>query len=133
MDFVPVDYVTDGILTLLGDERASGTYNLVAGARALSAGELVELHSALTGRVPVRFAQPQAGAGLPAGGEAFVPYFDVRCRFNDARARELLGSAGVQSPDPSDYLGRLISYAHRTGWGKRPISRQASMSAAGAA
>ncbi len=133
VDFVPVDYVTDGILTLLGDERASGTYNLVAGGRALSAGELVELHSAVTGRAPVRFAPPQAAEGLPAGGEAFVPYFDVRCRFNDARARELLGQAGVQSPDPSDYLARLIAYAHRTGWGKRPISRQASMSAAGAA
>jgi len=129
VDFVPVDYVTDGILALLGDERASGTYNLVAGARALSARELVELHSSLTGRAPVRFAPQQAAAGLPAGGESFVPYFDVRCRFDDVRARELLGRAGVGKPDPSDYLDRLISYAHRTGWGKRPLSRQGSMGA----
>ena len=45
VDFVPVDYVTDGILALLDDEGARGTYNLVAGEQALSAGELVELHS----------------------------------------------------------------------------------------
>jgi len=127
VDFVPVDYVTDGIMALLGDEQAHGAYNLVAGERALSAGELVELHSSLTGRAPVRFARPQSTAGLPAGAETFVPYFDVSCRFTDARARELLERAGVESPDPSDYLGRLVAYAHRTGWGKHPISRQASM------
>ncbi len=133
VDFVPVDYVTDGILALLDSEHAQGTYNLVAGSQALSAGELVELHSTLTGRPPVRFAQAQDAAGLPAGGESFVPYFDVRCRFEDARARELIGQAGVESPDPRDYLARLIAYAHVSAWGKRPLSRQASMDVVGAA
>ena len=131
VDFVPVDYVTDGIVALLDDAEARGTYNLVAGERALSAGELVELHSSVSGRAPVRFAPQQNAAGLPAGGETFVPYFDVRCRFDDARAREILERAGVGKPDPRDYLGRLIAYAHRTSWGKRPLSRQASMDAAG--
>jgi len=128
VDFVPVDYVTDGILALLEDEAASGTYNLVAGEQVLSAGELVELHSSVTGREPLRFVDQHTAAGLPAGAETFVPYFDVRCRFNDARARELLERAGVEKPDPRDYLSRLIAYAHRTSWGKRPISRQASFS-----
>jgi thioester reductase-like protein len=132
VDFVPVDYVTDGILALLDDEGARGTYNLVAGEQALSAGELVELHSSVSGRAPVRFASQQSAAGLPAGAETFVPYFDVRCRFTDARARAVLERAGVVKPDPRDYLGRLIAYAHRTNWGKRPISRQASMAVANA-
>ncbi len=131
VDFVPVDYVTDGILALLDDESAHGTYNLVAGERALSAGELVALHSAITGRPPVRFAA--AGDGVPAGGEAFVPYFDVRCRFGDERARELLARAGVERPEPSDYLERLLAYARLAGWGKRPLTRQASFAAAGEA
>jgi thioester reductase-like protein len=126
VDFVPVDYVTDGILALLDDDGARGTYNLVSGAQALSAGELVELHSSVTGREPARFVAQETTAGLPAGAETFVPYFDVRCRFDDARARALLEQAGVERPDPSDYLGRLISYARRTNWGKRPISRQAA-------
>jgi thioester reductase-like protein len=132
VDFVPVDYVTDGILALLDDAGARGTYNLVAGAQALSAGELVQLHSSVTGRAPVRFVAQETTGGLPTGAETFVPYFDVRCRFDDSRARELLERAGVERPDPSDYLERLISYAHRTNWGKRPISRQASIAIAGA-
>jgi thioester reductase-like protein len=130
VDFVPVDYVADGIVALLDDARAGGTYHLVAGERALSARELVELHSSVSGRAPARFAPQHAAAGLPAGGETFVPYFDVRCRFDDTRARAVLARAGVEKPDPRDYLDRLIAYAHRTSWGKRPLSRQASMDAA---
>ncbi len=146
VDFVPVDYVTDGMLALLDDEDARGTYSLVAGKGALTAGELVELHASLTGRAPVRFVTPiengvavraegragndRTNGGVPAGGETFVPYFDVRCRFTDARAREALAHAGVEKPDARDYLERLIAYARRAGWGKRPISRQASLLAA---
>jgi nucleoside-diphosphate-sugar epimerase len=132
VDFVPVDYVTDGILALLDEADAHGTYNLVAGERALSVGELVELHSSVTGRAPARFAPQDDSAGLPAGAETFAPYFDVRCRFNDARASELFEQTGVEKPDPGDYLGRLVAYARTTSWGKRPISRQASMDLAGA-
>jgi thioester reductase-like protein len=137
VDFVPVDYVTDGVLALLDDQDARGTYNLVAGEQALSAAELVALHAAVTGLEPVRFVAPVegaeasdgaggAGAGgpLPAGAETFVPYFDVPCRFGDERALELLGRAGVERPEPRDYLGRLIAYARATSWGKRPTSRE---------
>jgi thioester reductase-like protein len=127
VDFVPVDYVTDGVLALLDDQDARGTYNLVAGEQALSAGELVALHAAVTGLEPVRFVAPVEGGGVvPAGAETFVPYFDVPCRFGDERAREVLGRAGVQKPDSRDYLGRLIAYAQATSWGKRPTSREAS-------
>jgi len=127
VDFVPVDYVTDGVLALLDAEDAHGTYNLVAGDRAVTARELVELHSTLTGREPVRFVAPVEGDGaVPTGGETFVPYFDVRCRFNDARAGEVLARAGVEKPEPGDYLEQLLGYARQSAWGKRSISRQAS-------
>jgi thioester reductase-like protein len=134
VDFVPVDYVTDGILALLDDDAASGTYNLVAGDDALNACELVQLHSAVTGREPVRFVAQDDGAsggaaGVPVGGESFVPYFDVRCRFGDERARELLARAGVVRPDPKDYLARLIAYARASAWGKRGMTRQGAFSA----
>jgi nucleoside-diphosphate-sugar epimerase len=121
VDFVPVDYVTDGVLALLDDEAAVGTYNLVAGELALSAGELVALHASITGREPVRFVEV---GGLPAGAETFAPYFDVRCRFSDARAQALLADAGVEKPDPREYLGRLISYAQASNWGKRAGTRE---------
>jgi thioester reductase-like protein len=133
VDFIPVDYVTDGILALLREEGARGTYNLVAGELALRADELVELHARLTDRAPVRFVPAETEGGLPAGAEAFVPYFDVRCRFEDARARELLGRAGVLKPDPREILEPLLGYARSSAWGKRPITRQASLAAVGAA
>jgi len=129
VDIVPVDYVTDGLLALLDDPHAHGVHNLVAAERALTARELDELHCALSGREPVRFTP--AGAGLPAGTETFVPYFDVRCRFTDARAKALLARAGVEKPDPRDYLEALIAYARLARWGKRPLSRQASFVAVG--
>jgi thioester reductase-like protein len=134
VDFVPVDYVTDGVLALLDDDAAVGTYNLVAGELALSAGELVALHASITGREPVRFvslddaradgADAGSGSGLPAGAETFAPYFDVRCRFSDPRARALLADAGVEKPDPREYLGRLIAYAQASNWGKRAGTRE---------
>jgi thioester reductase-like protein len=122
VDFVPVDYVIEGLLALLDDPDASGTYNLVAGDGALSAGELAALHASLSGREPVRFVS--ASGALPDSAETFVPYFDVRCSFDDTRARELLSRAGVLKPTPASYLQRLIAYAHATRWGKRALSRQ---------
>jgi thioester reductase-like protein len=127
VDFVPVDYVADGLVALLDAPQAGGSYHLVAAEKALTAGELVELHSSLLGRAPVRFVSADTSDGLPPGAEAYVPYFDVRCSFEDARVRPILGRAGVQRPDPREYLGRLIDYAHATRWGKRPVSRQAAM------
>ena len=124
VDFVPIDYVTDGILALLDNEDARGTFNLVAGEHALSAGELVELHASLTGCEPVRFIASTSAEGLPAGAETFAPYFDVRCRFTDERAREVLARAGVEQPDPREYLGRLIAYARASNWGKRAGTRE---------
>jgi len=133
VDFVPVDYVTEGMLALLDAPDAHGTYSLVAGAQALCAGELVELYCTQLGRAPVRFVGQDTTDGVPRGGEAYVPYFDVRCSFTDARASELLQRSGVIKPDPRDYLDRLMKYAHQTRWGKRPVSRQASMTNAGIA
>jgi thioester reductase-like protein len=128
VDFVPVDYVTDGILALLDDEDAHGTFNLVAGEQALTAGELVRLHSSLTGRPPVRFVASHSDPGLPAGAETFAPYFDVSCRFADDRGRALLERVGVERPDPGSYLGVLIDFARRASWGKRTITREGSFS-----
>lgn len=125
VDFVPVDYVAEAIVCLLDDGDAHGTYQLVAGELALSAAELVELHASLLERPPLAFVE-HADAVLH-GGEALTPYFDVRCSFEDTRARALLLRAGVVKPDPRDYLGQLLAYAQRTRWGKRPITRQAAL------
>jgi thioester reductase-like protein len=127
VDFVPVDYVADGLVGLLQAPEARGTYHLVAGDRALTAGELVRLHASLLGRAPVRLVSGDIASGLPQGAEAYLPYFDVQCSFEDARMRPILSDAGLDRPDPRDYLRRLIDYAHTARWGKRPVSRQTAM------
>ena len=103
----------------------------MAGEQALSAGELVELNSSLLGQAPVRFVPQDTAGKLPHGAEAYAPYFDVKCSFDDARARELLERTGVVRPNPGDYLEQLIAYAHKTRWGKRPVSRQVAMGEVG--
>ena len=124
VDFVPVDYVTDGLMCLLDAPAVHGTYHLVAGEQALTVGELADAQAAILGRAPARLLSEQAP--LPQGAEQFVPYFDVHCRFGDRRARSLMAAAGIAKVPPEDYLGRLIEYAQRTRWGKRPLSRQSA-------
>jgi len=124
VDFVPVDHVVEVAVRLLDDDDAHGTYHLVAGELALTAAELVELHSSLLQRDPPVFVEPRSQ--VPHGGEVLAPYFDVRCRFDDRRARTVMSRAGLGKPDPRDYLGRLLDYAHRARWGKRQITREAA-------
>jgi thioester reductase-like protein len=126
VDFVPVDYVTDALIALLDDLESSGTYNLVAGEQATTAGELVHMQALISGGTPVRLVDDHGGQAMP-GIEAYAPYLDVRCRFDDVRARALLARAGVERPNPRAYLGRLLAYANLTRWGKRPISRETAM------
>jgi nucleoside-diphosphate-sugar epimerase len=126
VDYVPVDYVAEGIIALLDEPTASGTYNLVAGQRALTAGELVDLHASLVNRPPVQLIARETAGALPQGAEAYVPYFDVPGSFDNSRARYVLERAGIEEPDPRAYLERLIDYAHTTRWGKKPLSREAA-------
>jgi nucleoside-diphosphate-sugar epimerase len=125
VDFVPVDYVAEGVLGLLNDVDAHGTYHLVAGAEALTVGELADLHAGVTGHPPMRFATASGQSELAAN--AYSPYFDVRCRFDDSRMRAVLARVGIQKPLPREYLGQLLAYAHATRWGKHPLTRQSAI------
>ncbi len=127
VDFVPVDYVAQGLIALIDAHEARGTYHLVAGARALTAGELVEMHASLIQRPSVRFVAPDAASSLPEGAAAYVPYFDVRCEFGNARARSLLAPQDVVEPSPRACLRPMIGYAHASNWGKRPMTREHAM------
>jgi nucleoside-diphosphate-sugar epimerase len=133
VDFTPVDHVASTIIALTNGQDAHGTYNLVAGEKAVRADRLLELLSGSTGSSatsPVQLRALRNGERLPVGAEALLPYFDVRTRFGDDRTRDLLAYAGIGLPEPESYLPRLLNYAHDTAWGKRPISRQAALRAA---
>jgi len=129
IDIVPVDYVAAAIVALCEADAVTGTYALVAGDRALSAAEL--LQRLVTGDAapspPVPLSTPGRGDDLPVGAASLAPYFDVRCRFGDERARAVLAPLRLTCPDPRSYLAELLAYARRTRWGKLPLSRQAAM------
>jgi thioester reductase-like protein len=123
VDVVPVDYVADGIVHLL-DRTEAGVFNLVAGRDAPTVSELIDLGTERFGRPAPALVEPGNDPGALADGEVYVPYFDMQVVFDDARARALLGPAGIRAPRLADYFSRLIDYAEAAKWGKRPLTRE---------
>jgi long-chain acyl-CoA synthetase len=135
VDVVPVDYVADALAHLL-DSQDSGVVNLVSGRQAPSVAELSELTSARFGRQPPRFVDPATlslGGAADEHGAVYLPYFGMELVFDDARARALLGPAGIACPPLRDYFDVLMDYAERARWGKRGVSREEAQERATAA
>jgi thioester reductase-like protein len=122
VDVVPVDYVADSIVHLL-DRSEAGVFNIVAGRDAPTNEELIELASSRFEKPTPRLVEPGAPTSL-ADGEVYVPYFDMRVVFDDARARSVLAPAGISAPRFADYFGALIDYAEAAKWGKRAMTRE---------
>jgi thioester reductase-like protein len=124
VDVVPVDYVADALVHLLG-RREAGVFNLVSGRGAPTVGALLDMASDWFGRP--RPALVDAVGPDEVGddhGAVYVPYFDMRVVFDDTRARSVLAPAGIEAPALADYFGRLMEYAEETRWGKRPKGRE---------
>jgi thioester reductase-like protein len=137
VDVVPVDYVADALLALGG--RPGTTFHLTAAERASSVGELVELACAHLDRKPPRLLSPTLYRAILhpilvrtgserrrralRGSEAFFPYFAMRTRYDDSEARSALAGTGIEAPTLASYFDRLIGYALRAKWGKRPQPR----------
>jgi thioester reductase-like protein len=139
VDVVSVDYVADAIYELsIGPGGIGETYHLTAGKRASNIAELSELASRYFDRPPPRvlapaefasFAEKATGLRRSALEESQVlfPYFAIRTVFDDTRARARLEPAGIRVSPLPDYLERLLDFATRTRWGKRPLSRAAAL------
>ena len=125
LDIVPVDYVADAILALHRARNADGAFHLVAGRRAVTNSELLELACAHLERPVPRFA---TAAPLPNIEEAaaYLPYFDVAARFDDRRARRLLETQGIACPALATYFSTLLDHAERARWGKLSPTRESS-------
>jgi thioester reductase-like protein len=135
VDVVPVSYVADAIFELSGrDARSGETYNLAAGDRASTVGELLEMSAAYFGRrapmaipaatyrrvvhpVLVRRAEPKRRKAL-RNSEVFFPYFAMRVSYDTWLAQRRLGPAGIEVPRLPDYFGRLMDYAVAADWGR---------------
>ena len=58
----------------------------------------------------------------------FFPYFSIDTEFDNAATRARLTPAGIQASPLHDYLERLLDFATRSRWGKRPIARVDALS-----
>jgi hypothetical protein len=50
--------------------------------------------------------------------EALFPYFSMRVRFDDQRARSRLERAGIRAPSLESYFDRLLDFADYSRWGR---------------
>jgi hypothetical protein len=55
--------------------------------------------------------------------EVFFPYFTMRLRFDDRRARRRLAPRGIEAPPVERYLDRLIDFARFADWGRRRVPK----------
>ena len=132
LDVVSIDYVADAIHELCECPDVTGeTFHLTASAEASSMGELAALASTYFRRplpqvVPPSEFAAAAGTFSDAALESsrvYFPYFAIDTVFDNAKARALLTPAGIQASPLHDYLERLLDFATRSRWGKRPIGR----------
>jgi Male sterility protein len=146
VDIVPVDFVADAIVALAGQPRT--TYNLTAGSRASTVGEIVELASAAAGRKAPRIVSPwlyrkavhpllvrtgsEARRRALRRSEVYFPYFSVEGGFEAERTRAALAPHGIEPPPLRAYFDRLMAYARAADWGRRPLSRHEAAAAVGA-
>ncbi|MFL5861609.1 MAG: SDR family oxidoreductase [Solirubrobacteraceae bacterium] len=139
VDVVSIDYVADAAYQLCETSCGHGaTYHLTAGRNASTIAELASLASRYFRRPvprvipPAEFAELTLGAAelaaLNAGAEYF-PYFCMEAVFDDAETRKRLEPDGITTVPLRDYMDRLLDFATRSRWGKRPISRAAAFAA----
>ena len=125
VDIVPVDYVANALVHLL-DRREAGVFNLVAGRNASTVEELTTLASEYFNKAAPPFVNPVDPDDSDNHDSVYVPYFDMRVVFDDARARSVLVPAGIEAPPLRDYFPRLMEYAQAVRWGKKTMTREAA-------
>jgi nucleoside-diphosphate-sugar epimerase len=130
VDVVPVDYVADSV-DRLAREGPDGTFHLVAGRNATTVGRLIELASRrferpapplFPPRLYRRLVHPLLLRRLGRARrealnrmEVYFPYFSMRVRFADRRH--------PPAPPVEGYFDRLLDFAERARWGRRPVER----------
>jgi long-chain acyl-CoA synthetase len=143
VDVVPIDYVADAVFEIASrpvtPEAGQETYHLVAGSQASTVGRLMELSAAYFRRRAPRLLPPAVYTRLLhpllvwtsrgkrrralRRSEVYFPYFAIRARYDDRRARRRLEPAGISATPIEGYFDRLAGYAVRSRWGHVAIPR----------
>ena len=137
VDVVSIDYVADAIHELCDSAGGIGeTYHLTAGANASTIAEIAQLASGYFRRPlpkvlsPAEYARLEgdsAGRTALEGIGAYFPYFSIGAVFEQAVTCARLDAAGIHASPLGEYLERLLDFATRSRWGKRPITRFAAL------
>jgi thioester reductase-like protein len=147
VDVVPVSYVADAIFELSQRDAQSGTtYNLAAGDRASTVGELLELSSSYFDRERPRVIPPRLYRALVhpllvrraserrekalRSSEAFFPYFAMRVCYDTINTDAGLCTTAIRVPRLRDYFDRLMDFAVAADWGKEQPNRTAQLTKA---
>jgi thioester reductase-like protein len=140
LDVVSVDYVADAVVALgQHPEAVNATFHLTAGEHATTIGELGTMAVAGMDRAEPRLVPPRLYRSLvhpymmrraaPSTrrllerSAVYFPYFSMRMRFDDARARALLEPMGIAPSPLPEYFERLLQFARAARWGRRPLGR----------
>ena len=134
VDVVSVDYVADAVHALCESGVGVGaTYHLTAGPHASTIDEIAGLASRYFRRPQVRVLPPGRVRGAAAvwRGRAVgdhrrrpvLPVFLHRSGVRSDATRARLEPAGIRAYPLGEYMERLLDFATRSRWGKRPITR----------
>ncbi|MGI8507606.1 MAG: SDR family oxidoreductase, partial [Solirubrobacteraceae bacterium] len=133
VDVVSIDYVADAIHALCeSDDGVGETYHLTAGPAASTMGEIAGFASRYFRRPLPKVLPPAEYAALQRGAvessaldasQAYFPYFSSGTVFDQAATRARLDPEGITVSPLGDYMERLLDFATRSRWGKRPIAR----------
>ncbi len=133
VDVVPVDFVADAIHALAEADGGVGeTYHLTAGPNASTIAEIAQLASGYFRRPLPRVVPPAefSAVGCSAAevsaldaGREYFPYFSIGTVFDQAATAARLEPLGIRVTPLREYMERLLDFATRSRWGKRPITR----------
>jgi thioester reductase-like protein len=133
LDVVSIDYVADAIFELseAPNDADHRTFLLTASEDASSFAEIVSMASRYFRRPEPRAVPPAefiAGAGTLSDAAVgairiYFPYFAIATVFDNARTRARLAQVGIHCTPLREYMNRLLDFATRSRWGKRPIAR----------
>lgn len=136
IDLVPVDYVCDALLYILQREDSVGhCFLLAGGARTtISLGNLAAQICNYLGTPTPRILPPglfsliRVAAKLRCLGTrhlrvirntgSYLPYFVSNPTFDTTSTENVLNGSGIEVPPFESYVGRLLDYCLKQGWGK---------------
>jgi thioester reductase-like protein len=141
MDLVPIDWVDDAMVYIIGrPESAGGVYHITAGPnRAASLEEVVmralaffDKHTPLKRPRTMEFITREEFErrrakmrgredALMAQLDTLLPYVSVNRLFDSRNTDTLLAGSGIAFPRFTDYADRIFEYCVKTNWGKNAV------------